>query len=76
MNNDRRKTIATAIELLEQAQSLLEPIQEEENDAFEALSENLQASEKGEAIGTAASNLQDAIDSIESALSSLEEARQ
>lgn len=50
MNKQRRKQIAAAIELIEQAQAILEEVIAEEQEAFDNLPEGIQASERGEAM--------------------------
>lgn len=73
MNAARRKKIAKVIDLLEDAKILLEEIQEEEQNAFDNMPENLQESERGTQmeeniynLEEGASNIADVIDSIES----------
>lgn len=48
MNKQRRKQIAVAIELIEQAQAILEEVKEDEQEAFDNLPESIQLSERGE----------------------------
>lgn len=48
MNKQRRKQIAAAIELIEQAQAILEEVTAEEQEAYDNLPEGIQASERGE----------------------------
>jgi len=48
MNNARRKSIAEAQALIEQASSIIEDVLEGEREAYENMPEGLQASEKGE----------------------------
>ena len=48
MNKQRRKQIAAAMELIEQAQAILEEVIAEEQEAFDNLPESLQTSERGE----------------------------
>lgn len=48
MNKARRKDIARAIELMEQAYGILETVVGEEQEAFDNLPESLQSSERGE----------------------------
>ena len=67
MNNERRKRIAAVIEKLEEAKCELEEIRDEEQAAFDNMPESLQESERG---GT----MQEAIDNLESAVGSVEEA--
>lgn len=48
MNKARRKELEKAKDLLEQAQSIIEAVQEEEQEAFDNMPEGLQSSERGE----------------------------
>lgn len=65
MNKARRKEIARAIELMEQAREILEAVMEEEQEAFDNLPENLQSSERGEAMEEYISTLEDSIDALD-----------
>lgn len=62
MNKARRKEIARAIELIEEAREILENVRDEEQDAFDNLPESLQSSERGEAMEEYISTLDDFID--------------
>jgi hypothetical protein len=73
MNKERRKYIRNIIESLEVAKSDLEQIREEEQSAFDNMPEGLQASERGEAMEDAIYNLEDAFDSVDSAIDTLNE---
>ena len=68
MNNTRRKALRDILDQLEALKTSIEDFQEEEQEAFDNLPEGLQDSEKGE-------TMYNAIDNLESALSSLEEAQ-
>jgi len=82
MNADRRKTIAkvqerilAALEILNSCQQDVEDVQNEEQEAFDNMPENLQGSEKGQAMEEAislmedlASTLNDACDTINDSL--------
>lgn len=48
MNKLRRKQIADAIDLIEQAMEILEQVRDDEQEAFDNMPENLQGSERGE----------------------------
>ena len=48
MNNKRRKEIQIVIEKIETINNLVQDILDEEQDAFDNMPENLQASERGE----------------------------
>ena len=74
MNGNRRKRIQIVINglnvLLDDIQSLLE----EEQNAFDALPESLQEAERGELMQEAIDNLDAASSSVEEAVESLESA--
>lgn len=57
MNADRRKELSKAIELLEQAKDIVTSIQEQEQEAYDNLSEGLQASGMGERLQENADDL-------------------
>lgn len=67
MNNNRRKIIQGIRDSIIDLQTKLEEVQSEEQDAYDNLPESLQDSEKGQV-------MYDALDNIESAISSLNEA--
>lgn len=48
MNKARRKRIAEAAELLDQARGILEEVRDEEQEAHDSLPESLQNGERGE----------------------------
>lgn len=50
MNKLRRKQIAEAIDLIEQAREILESVKDDEQEAFGNMPESLQSSERGEAM--------------------------
>jgi hypothetical protein len=69
MNKDRRKRLADVAQRLEECRADIEIIKDEEQDAFDAIPENMQGGERAqqmeEAIGTLESldgDLQDVID--------------
>ena len=75
MNAQRRKDIAKAIVLIEEAIAILDNVAEEEREAFDNLPESLQYSERGErmeecaeAIEYVSSELTDQIDSLNDAI--------
>lgn len=72
MNNARRKQIASIKTEIEEKLSLLQELQEEEQDYFDNMPENLQYSERGEKSEQAADDLQNIIDEIQSQLEELE----
>lgn len=73
MNNTRRKQIQGIIDKLEELKSDIEILKDEEQEAFDNLPEGIQASERGEAMETAAYNLDEAYESLDSVIDSLTE---
>ena len=80
MNKTGRKTIEDAmskiqeaIELLNIAKDMIEELQEEEQEKFDNMPENLQYSEKGEALEYSAETLQDLVDSLENVIDEVDE---
>lgn len=67
MNAKQRKTLQGYAESLDEIRSNIETMMEEEQSKLDNMPEGLQESERGEA-------MQEAIDNLESATSSLEEA--
>ena len=63
MNNQRRKEIAKAVAMLDDVNDILDGV---ENDAYDNMPENLQDSDR-------ASNMQDNIDKLDDACSSISE---
>ena len=76
MNNTRRKSIQKIYDRLEELMQDIEALQEEEQDAFDNMPENLQCSERGEAMEEAIESLESAANSVQEALDCLEEAMQ
>ncbi len=74
MNQDKRKELAKAIELLEEAKTIIEDIQNQEQECFDNLSENLQQSERGQRFEEIASQLGDAVCNIDDLISEVESA--
>ena len=64
MNNDRRKNISAALELVAEAITALEEARDEEQEYFDDMPENLQSSERGENAEEAVSILDNAIDEL------------
>lgn len=76
MNDDRRKRIAEASALIEQAKTILDECASEERDYYEAMPDNIAASERGtkadetaDALTEAAGECDTLIDSISDAVS-------
>lgn len=74
MNKARRKKLAMAGDILDNAKAIVEEVMYEEEDALGNMPENLSDSDQAEAIEEAISNLDSAITSIEEAQEALEEA--
>ncbi len=74
MNRTRRKCLANLSELLEELRISVETLRDEEQEYMDNMPENLQGSERYEVAEAAISNLDDAMDSIGDAISSIEEA--
>jgi len=72
MNKDRREAIAKAVETLEEINSDLETIADEEQEYFDNMPENLQGSERGQQAEQAADQLTEAKGSVEDAIHSLQ----
>ena len=75
MNDSRRKRLEKASQLISQAVAALEEVRDEEQEAFDNLSENLQGGEKGEAMELAVSTIEDALSSLSDALSGIDDAQ-
>lgn len=74
MNDARRKSLRNIIEKLDDLMSDLECLKEEEEEYRDNIPENLQSSEKYEKADDAVSNLEEACDSLQSAIDYIEEA--
>lgn len=70
MNRERRKEIARATELLEQAKIILETARDEEQDYFDAMPEGPQGGERGSKAEQAVEQLDSAIGDLETVLES------
>lgn len=68
MNKERRKQIATAVELLEQAAVILEECYEAEQEYYDNMPESLQQGDKGQTAEDAAIALSEAKDACEAAV--------
>lgn len=67
MNKERRKRIAEAVKLIENAAGILEEVREDELESYDNLPEGLQNSERGE-------QMRENIDTLEKFINNLEEA--
>lgn len=75
MNKQRRKQIDEVYASLEQWVGVIEGLQSEEQESFDAMPEGLQESERGQAASEAADSLGEALDYVNSALEALEAAK-
>lgn len=73
MNDQGRKLIAKWKQALEDIKSEAETLAEEEREKFDNLSEGLQQAERGQALETAADNLDSFVESLEELIGSLDE---
>jgi DNA repair ATPase RecN len=71
MNNERRKQIEEAQNLLDNAREILDLAANEEQDSFDNLPEGLQASERGERMEEIATQLADVVTILEDAFETL-----
>lgn len=76
MNKTRRNAIDKVIVQLGELRDIVDDLYTQEEEAFFNLPEGIQASQRGAAMEESYANLQDAVDSIDSAIESLESARQ
>lgn len=65
MNKARRKEIARAIELMDEAREILEAVKDEEQEAFDNMPESLQCSERGETMEEYIGTLEDVVYNLE-----------
>jgi F0F1-type ATP synthase membrane subunit b/b' len=79
MNQDRRAKIETAVEELRSAletmqelHATLESLRDEEQEAFDNLPEGLQQADRGQSMEAIASALDDAVDTLSSALGDID----
>jgi type II secretory pathway pseudopilin PulG len=72
MNKQRRNEISKATALIAQARELLEAVRDEEQEAFDNLSEGLQQGERGQQIEENANTLSEACDGLEGIESDIE----
>ena len=65
MNKARRKEIAKAIELIEEAYGILDMVRDEEQEAFDNMPEGLQGSERGEQMEEYICILEEVLESLD-----------
>lgn len=75
MNKTRRQKLEMAGDMLDRAKNMVEEVMAEEQDALGNIPENLENSDRAEAMEEAISNLDSAIQSIEEAEEAIDEAR-
>ena len=73
MNNKRRKEISKIVSTLEDVRDRLSEVVDEEQSAFDNMPESLQGSDRGCESEEAIDCLNDALDSVESAITYLED---
>ena len=73
MNKTRRKELEKAIDLLGQAQEIVDCCAEEERDAYDNLSEGVQESERGMQMEENADNLEDASSNLQDVINQIQE---
>ena len=74
MNNERRRRLKKAHELLNSAAQIVELVRDEEQDSFDNLPESFQDSDKGQRMEEAIEHLDDALSAIEEAGECIESA--
>ena len=72
MNNERRKKIKKAKELLDQASELINDVMIDEDGSFNNLSEGLQQTLRGEQMEENVSEMEEALDEIEGVIEHLD----
>ncbi len=73
MNNTRRKAIMKIAERLEELKTDFELLRDEEQEAFDNMPESIQESERGEHIESIIYNMDDVLESLESAFDGMNE---
>lgn len=75
MNNRRREMLSEAGALLTKAAVIVESVRDDEQECFDNLPENLQESDRAQAMESAVDLLYDALEDISSASNLIEEAK-
>lgn len=75
MNKVRRSKLHEACRLLGQAATIVERAKDEEQDCLDGLPENLQSSERAEAMADAIAEMDEAIDKINEATENIDRAQ-
>lgn len=73
MNQARRKRLNTIISQLEDLQTQIEEVTEEEREAFDNMPESIQGSEKGEQMEEFIQSLEDASADVDSVIEKIQE---
>lgn len=74
MNEQRRKGLRAVINKLEEARNTIESLKDEEQDAYDNLPEGVQSGERGDTMMEAIDNLDCAVSSIEDAIGYVDDA--
>jgi hypothetical protein len=74
MNQKRRKDLARAATMIEEAKQVIQDAANDEEMALENLAENLKEGQRGETMQTAVSYMEEAVDRCDEAISSIESA--
>lgn len=72
MNNERRKQISKAVDLMTEAAQILTACAEEEQKYFDNMPESFQSGEKGTAAEDAVMNLESASDTVQNSVDEIE----
>ena len=75
MNKAKRQKLDIAADMLDRAKTIVEEVLENEQDSLNSIPENLEYSDRAEAMEEAISNLESAIFSIEEAQEAVSEAQ-
>lgn len=75
MNDNRRKKIAEAIDLIEKAKLIVQEVAEEENESYDNLPNGMKYSERGDSMYERVQALEYSEDSFNALLDNLEEAK-
>ena len=76
MNEERRKNLDRALQLIEDAKSIVDEMKGAEEEALENLPESMQSGDKGEKMQVTIDALSEAYDSLESALDQINTAKE
>ena len=74
MNKERRKQISSVVDAIDVALEAVRDIAGEEQEAFDAMPEGLQDSERGQASSEAAASLEEVVGMLEEAMDLLDRA--